>query len=106
MAVPDDNLVTFLGSASRKRMQRDLLVLTIWPLARLRLVKPPLILAVAKLSFYEAIANQDFLLEDRGRACSGKSMSVIASRVENRRSGFSLPVAVGLGFRCTRRNPV
>jgi len=27
-------------------------------------------------------------------------------RVENRRSGFSLPVAVGLGFRCARRNPV
>src|ERR1019366_1737701 len=27
-------------------------------------------------------------------------------RVENRRSGFSLPVAVGLGFRFTRRNPV
>src|SRR6266581_6111252 len=26
-------------------------------------------------------------------------MSVIASRVENRRSGFSLPVACGLGFR-------
>ena len=29
-----------------------------------------------------------------------------ASRVENRRSGFSLPVAIGLGFRLARRNPV
>ena len=28
-----------------------------------------------------------------------RSMSDIGSRVENRRSGFSLPVACGLGFR-------
>src|SRR6059058_4806080 len=28
-----------------------------------------------------------------------ESMSAIGSRVENRRSGFSLPVACGLGFR-------
>ena len=35
----------------------------------------------------------------------GGMMSVIASRVENRRSGFSLPVAVGC-FRMTRLNPV
>jgi hypothetical protein len=32
-------------------------------------------------------------------------MSVIASRVENRRSGVSLPVACGLGFRLARLNP-
>ena len=34
------------------------------------------------------------------------SMSAMASRVENRRSGFSLPVAVGLSFRFARLNPV
>jgi hypothetical protein len=28
-----------------------------------------------------------------------KSIAAMASRVENRRSGFSLPVACGLGFR-------
>ena len=28
------------------------------------------------------------------------------SRVENRRSGFSLPVAIGRGFRLAHLNPV
>jgi len=37
---------------------------------------------------------------------SARSMSAMASRVENRRSGVSLPVAVGLGFRFARLNPV
>src|SRR5262249_62361007 len=39
-------------------------------------------------------------------AYSCLTMAASKSRVENRRSGFSLPVAVGLSFRCTRRNPV
>jgi hypothetical protein len=30
----------------------------------------------------------------------------LSGRVENRRSDFSLSVAVGLGFRLARRNPV
>jgi len=41
-----------------------------------------------------------------GFSDSARSMSAMASRVENRRSGVSLPVAVGLGFRFTRLNPV
>ena len=43
---------------------------------------------------------------DLARPLPGGALSVIGSRVENRRSGCSLPVARGLSFRCARLNPV
>jgi hypothetical protein len=60
------------------------------------------------------MANQNLLDADRpshGRPLHSSAqrkamMSVMASRVENRRSGVSLPVAVGLSFRFARLNPV
>jgi hypothetical protein len=45
-----------------------------------------------------ALGLPEFQCMKTGNSTQNRAMSVMASRVENRRSGFSLPVAANLAF--------